>query len=80
MGFASVFPCNITVLRSYDAMVWRCQTMFLNKWIKPSDLEFPSGNSYRICLAYFGKPPTHPVIRFSFTKQFWKVTWVGPKV
>ena len=25
--FCRCFPCNIKVLRSYDAMVWRCQMM-----------------------------------------------------
>ena len=45
MGFG-VFPCNIKVLRSYDAHGLEVfATMFLKKWIKPSDLEFPSGNS-----------------------------------
>lgn len=39
---------SLATSKSWDLMmpmVWRCQTMFLNKWIKPSDLELPSGNS-----------------------------------
>ena len=62
-------------------MVWRCfQTMFLKKWIKASDLELPSGNSYRICLAYIWKAadsPGDPV--FFYQAVLGPVTRVGPQ-